>query len=214
MRQGWLVSGCAALLVLGCEPSSPPQASREPARSSPRVAIPNRLPAGHPPIGEDEAPVPQDLGHTVRLDSITLTAPDAWTRKPVRSSFIQAEFALPRADGDSADGRLTVSTAGGSVEANIERWKGQFSGGPEAAKPESLDVAGLQVTLVDLSGDFNDQPGPFAPAVKRSGYRMIAAIIPIDGQLHFVKAVGPQKTMAARADEIKAFVRSLKTAKE
>jgi hypothetical protein len=63
---------------------------------------------------------------------------------------------------------------------------------------------------VDLSGEFSDQAGPFAPAVKRPGYRMLAAIIPVEGELHFVKAVGPEKTIAAHAEKIKAFVRSVK----
>jgi hypothetical protein len=66
------------------------------------------------------------------------------------------------------------------------------------------------VTLVDLSGEFNDQRGPYAPATKRSGYRMITATIPIDGRLHFVKGVGPKKTMEAQAAKIKAFLDSLK----
>jgi hypothetical protein len=150
------------------------------------------------------------LGGTVALGAITLTAPEGWARKQPRSSFILAEFELSRADGDNADGRLTVSTAGGSIEANIDRWKGQFSGAVDNPREEQLDVGGVTVTLVDLSGEFNDQAGPFAPAVKRSGYRMIAAIIPVAGQLHFVKATGPQKTIAAHAEEIKAFIRTIK----
>jgi hypothetical protein len=125
------------------------------------------------------------------------------------SSFVAAEFTLPRAKGDDADGRLTISTAGGTVEANIDRWKGQFSAQAQPAAQEEIDVGGMKVTLVDLSGDFSDQRGPFAPAVERPAYRMIAAIVAVEGQLHFVKATGPQKTIASHADEIHKFVRTV-----
>ncbi len=187
MRYWLLAAGVATGLLAGCDNSDPPKAR-------PGAAI-----------NSGDAP---KAGPVVRLDALTLTAPATWNRVQPRSSIIAAEFSLPRAEGDSADGRLTVSTAGGSVEANLERWKGQFSK-LESSHEEKLDTPVGAVTVVDFAGEFNDQPGPFAPAVQRSAYRMLAAIIPINGQLHFVKAVGPQKTIGAHAEEIKAFVRSV-----
>jgi hypothetical protein len=144
----------------------------------------------------------------VALDAITLVAPPEWKRVAAGSSLVAAEFALPRAEGDDADGRLTISTAGGSVEANIDRWKGQFVPQPEQASQKEVDVAGLTVTIVDLSGEFNDQRGPFAPGERRPGYRMIAAIVPVNAQLYFIKATGPQKTIASHAEVIDQFIRS------
>jgi hypothetical protein len=38
---------------------------------------------------------------------------------------------------------------------------------------------------------------------------MVAAIVPVDGQLHFIKATGPQKTIASHADEIRQFIRTV-----
>jgi hypothetical protein len=148
------------------------------------------------------------LDGDVEAGAIVLTAPAGWERKPASSSFVLAEFVLPRAGGDDADGRLTVSTAGGTVEANIERWKGQFEPQPEAASQEVVDVGGLQTTIIDLSGTFNDQRGPFAPGERRPGYRMIAAVIPVAGQLHFIKATAPQKTIESHAGAIRQFIRS------
>jgi hypothetical protein len=170
------------------------------------------LPAGHPPIGAADggSAGPLDTsGGEVKLEALTLTAPEGWGRRQPQSSFIDAEFVLPKAEGDDADGRLTVSRAGGSVEANIERWKGQFTN-LQAAKEEKIDAGGIEATLVDLSGEFDDKRGPFAPAVARADYRMIAAIIPVGEQLHFVKATGPQKTLESHAEAIKNFVRSAK----
>ncbi|MBC8871448.1 MAG: hypothetical protein H8E44_18650 [Planctomycetes bacterium] len=56
-----------------------------------------------------------------------------------KSAMIQAEFALPKAEGDVRDGRLTVVKAGGSIDANIRRWRHQFEELKE--KPvEEIDV--------------------------------------------------------------------------
>jgi hypothetical protein len=208
MRQGVFIASFTVLMLVGCDQSSPRKAKQ---------GVPMNVGTDTTSANSDQgawvaAHAGRSLGAggEVRVDAITLTAPKAWPRKQPRSSFVQAEFMLPRAEGDKADGRLTVTTAGGSIEANINRWKGQFGGAQENAHEEQIEVGGLQVTFVDFSGDYNDQPGPFAPAVQRSGYRMLAAIIPVNGQLHFVKAVGPNKTVAAHAEEIKTFIRSVK----
>jgi hypothetical protein len=205
----WLLLFCilSSLFVLGCrEEAAPPNPSqggelRQVEADRPRSADGTAAdrPASHPSDGAED---------DVQLDAITLTAPAGWERKPTSSPFVIAELALPRIEGDEADGRLTISTAGGSVEANIDRWKGQFEPQPESASQEDVDVGGLKVTIVDLSGTFNDQRGPFAPGERRPGYRMIAAVIPVEGQLHFIKATGPQNTIASHADAIHQFIRS------
>jgi hypothetical protein len=208
MRYGVVIASLTLVMLVGCNQSSSPKAKRGVPMNVDNGSRP--LPSDHADWMASHAGTSLGAGGEVRLAAITLTAPKAWPRKQPRSSFIQAEFELPRAKGDEADGRLTVTTAGGSIEANITRWKGQFNGAQDNAHEEQIEVGGIKATLVDLSGDFNDQPGPFAPAVKRSDYRMIAAIIPVNGQLHFVKGVGPKKTMAAHAEEIKTFIRSVK----
>ena len=208
--RNWLVfCAIASLVISGCY-EGPGQdaasANNGPSQTDPHAGMSAMT-------GPPAAVAAESLGDTggpVELGAITLTAPAGWQQMQPSSSFVAAEFALPRAEGDDADGRLTVSTAGGTVEANVDRWKGQFGPQAKQARPEEIDVDGLKVTLVDLSGNFKDQRGPFAPAVDRPGYRMIAAIVPVDGQLHFIKATGPEKTIAAHADQIREFIRSVK----
>ena len=199
------------LLLPGCTKSSAPDAATTASRTddAERTDSNEPMPAATTDSYASTNPTVAASDGRVELEAITLDAPAAWQSKPPGSSFVLAEFVLPRAEGDDADGRLTISTAGGGVEANIDRWKGQFDPQPQQESQEEVDVAGLKVTVVDFAGDFNDQRGPFAPAVKRPDYRMIAAVIPVEGQLHFVKATGPQKTIAAHADAIHQFIRSV-----
>jgi len=199
----------AGLLLAGCYDGPSQDTAPSDNHSSmgdPHAGMPSM--AGAP--GSAAVQLLDDSGGPLELDAITLTAPAGWQPMQPSSSFVAAEFNLPRAEGDDADGRLTISTAGGTLEANIDRWKGQFGAQVKQAPQEEIDVAGMKVTVVDLSGDFNDQRGPFAPAVERPGYRMIAAIVPVEGQLHFIKATGPEKTIASHADKIHEFIRSVK----
>ncbi|MCA9248219.1 MAG: hypothetical protein KDA42_13920 [Planctomycetales bacterium] len=138
----------------------------------------------------------------------SLEAPADWKRVQPRVRIVEAEFAIPASEGDDNDGRLTVMGAGGSIEQNIDRWIGQFTqadGGStkERTKTEKKSIAGCEVHLVDIAGTFSDRRGPFAPAVERPDYRMLAAIVET-GKFgnYFVKFYGPVKTVS---DNEKAF---------
>ncbi|MDH3717372.1 MAG: hypothetical protein OES79_04560 [Planctomycetota bacterium] len=212
----------SVILLAGCSESYQPAKRDAPAASVENAPAANEpvanAPAANPhgafgaaanPHGTFGAAAPAEhLGNQVETGAIQLTAPEQWVRRQPRSGFVMAEFSLPKAEGDEKDGRLTVSVAGGSIEANIDRWRGQFGSGPEKDSQKEIDVAGLKVTLVDFAGTFNEQAGPFAPGVTREGYRMLAAIIPAGDQLHFVKAYGPEKTMAAHVEAFHEFVKT------
>ncbi len=147
---------------------------------------------------------------------ITLQAPKGWERQKPRTNIVDYEFAAPAVEGDKTAGRVTVMGAGGSVEANINRWIGQFSQADgtatrERAVIEKGKVDGQEVHLVDIAGTFKDQRGPFAPATIREDYRMMGAIIVTEklGQ-YFVKLYGPKKTIAANEKAFKEMIESLK----
>ena len=210
------------LILAGCgssyEPAKREAAAPEPSPSGTAATPAETAPATDPHQGLASAADPHqglapaadatDLGPEVTVGAIRLKAPDGWVRKPPRNEFISAEFALPKAEGDESDGRLTVSLARGSIEDNVKRWRDQFGGKPEK-EAQQEEIAGMKVTVVDFAGTYNDQPGPFAPGVERAGYRMLAAIVPVGEQLHFIKAYGPQKTMGDHEDAFHAFLQSM-----
>jgi hypothetical protein len=129
--------------------------------------------------------------------------------------IIEAEFAIPAVEGDKNDGRLTIMAAGGSVEANIDRWIGQFSqpdgkSTKDQTKSEKITVDGQEVHLVDISGTYKDQRGPLAPAQTFENYRMLAAIVSTkDAGRYFLKLYGPKKTIAANEEAFRKMVESL-----
>ncbi len=154
-------------------------------------------------------PGAEALGPEVDLGEVRFQAPSGWVRKQPQSGIIVAEFSLPRVAPDTADGRLTVAVAGGTIQQNVDLWRQQFSGKPEKESQEKLTVAGVPVTLVDFSGTYTDQRGMGGPAEKGKGYRMLGAILDVRGRLHFIKCYGPQKTIAAHSEEFRGFVQSL-----
>ncbi len=168
------------------------------------------LPPGHPPVSAAEGGMPSAPPSD---NSLQLKVPDGWKAVQPRNEMIQAEFALPKAEGDEDDGRLTVTWARGSIQMNIDRWRGQFEQ-LEDKPVEHLDLSGTKVTVVDFSGNYNEQQVMMGPVTKRPGYRMLAAIIEKAEGMLFVKGYGPANTMAAHADEFRGFVESLAASAE
>ena len=145
----------------------------------------------------------------LRLGSLRMKAPAGWKRVPPRVRIIAYEFRVPPAPGDSTPGRVTIMAAGGSVEANIQRWKGQFRN-PTHSKVEKKEINGYTVHLVDLAGTYLDRRGPFAPAVPRAGYRMLGAIIQTPQANFFVKFYGPQNTVAKNEQAFQKMIQSIR----
>jgi hypothetical protein len=150
--------------------------------------------------------------------SYTLEAPEGWKQVPPKSRIVESEFAVPSEGEGLQPGRMTVMGAGGSVQANVDRWIGQFvqpDGSPtkDKATTKSIKLAECSVTLVDISGTFKDMPaGPFGggAAVDRPDYRMLAAIVetPGDGS-YFLKFYGPSATVAKHADGFRRMVEGM-----
>jgi hypothetical protein len=147
----------------------------------------------------------------------SLEAPTGWKRVQPKSGIVETEFAVP-SEGDAPAGRMTVMGAGGSVQANVDRWYGQFTQPDGAATKDkavtkTVKIAGCTVTMVDVSGTYKDSPGgPFAggKTIDRPGYRMLAAIVetPASGS-YFLKFYGPAATVAKHAEGFRGMVEGI-----
>lgn len=170
-----------------------------------------------PAMGQEQTEKKEDISFKVAQDSIHMTATGLWKKVTPRSNVVEVEFAIPKAEGDDTDGRLTIMGSGGTVEANIARWKGQFLATPdndpeETAKVEKLEVNGLTIHIVDISGTYLDSMGgPVGPKTEREGYRMLGAIIETEESgLYFVKFYGPQKTVSENEEHFRKLIKSVK----
>lgn len=174
------------------------------------------------PAAAQPAATAGDAVFTIADGGISLEAPAGWQRVQPKSAIVETEFAIPSegraADGEPlAPGRMTVMGAGGSVEANIDRWCGQFTqpdGGStkDKAATKKLTIAGCDVTLVDIAGTYQDSPGgPFAggKVINRPGYRMLAAIVEGPDGNFFLKFYGPAATVEKHADGFRRMIEGM-----
>lgn len=130
------------------------------------------------------------------------TAPAGWLAGPPQT-MRAATYVVPAASGDTAASECAVyffgAGQGGSVDANIERWKGQFtnSGKPAAAVVSRRTAHGIAMTTIDVAGEYSGLGGPIAASKAVPGYRLLGAIVEGPGGNVFVKFTGPAKTIAA-----------------
>lgn len=156
---------------------------------------------------------------TVDLGAVTLAADPAWQSVTPSSSMRKAQFMLPRAAGDPEDAELVVfyfgAGQGGSVEANLQRWYGQFTqpdSSPSAEKARTAHdvVDGMNLTTVDLSGTYLGSMMPGTEAQNKPNFRMLAAVLETPQGSYFFKLVGPEQTVAHWANSFSEFVKSAK----
>jgi len=141
------------------------------------------------------------------------TAPAGWKAGPPQT-MRAATYAVPAASGDTAASECVVyffgAGQGGSVDANIERWKGQFT---SAGKPAPAVVAkrtahGIAMTTIDVAGEYSGLGGPIAASKPVPGYRLLGAIVEGPGGNIFIKFTGPAKTIAANKAKYDALLAS------
>lgn len=139
-------------------------------------------------------------------------APTSFKRSDEKHPMRIATYKFARASGDAEDAELAVSQAGGSVDANIKRWAGQFEGqSAEHAKLSGRKVNGLDITVVEMRGTYHAMSMPNAPPpMPREKYAMLAAIVPVGNAAYFFKLTGPEATVTAARQDFDTLVGSIR----
>jgi hypothetical protein len=141
-----------------------------------------------------------------------MEVPASFERTEPGSRILEHEFKVT--EGDKA-ARLTMMRAGGGIQANIKRWKGQFTGGKEEdQKVKTMNVGPFEVHLVDVSGTYAERMGggPFfgGKVVQRPDYAMTGAIIVSEkGPTYFVKMIGPAEVVQAKREKFVGMIKSI-----
>jgi hypothetical protein len=181
-------------LACGCSEPKPPAVS----------PVPVAKPAATNPTAADQSAVTTEATEKV-VAGVTISIPAGWEER--QATFpIQAEYQL---HADSGPGRLTMSSTGGGVEANLARWQTQFTRGRDDPAPAQTTVIvdGQEAIVLELSGTFRDG---FSQDPPKPGWSLVGAAIPTGPATFFVKLTGPRETVQAHRE---AFLELVKTAR-
>lgn len=172
-----------------------------------------QLPPGHPPVDDptsDQTGAIGNMGDNPPGEeaSVDWKAPARWQLVPNTSNMRLATYRIPRAPGDAADGELTITRAGGSADANAERWIRQFDDeGQKTAKRTTRTVGLAEVAIVEVHGAYSGGMGK--DGSPRAGWALIGAIVSSPGTPYFFKLTGPARTVLAARSEFDALIGSL-----
>ena len=153
-----------------------------------------------------------DKTKKVMAKDITLNVPTTWKQSPASNNLRTAQFAIPKVEGDRDDAELVVyffGGAGGGVNANLERWSGQFQPGGKKQKVYKGESKQGEYYLLDVTGVYNK---PIGPPINRQtnptpGYQMLAVVLMVkDKGNYFLKLTGPQKTVAAASKALRVAI--------
>lgn len=125
-----------------------------------------------------------------------------------------ATYSAPAAVGDPEPGEVAVfyfgPGQGGGVQANVDRWLGQFPQKTGAPKTDKSTVAGMGVTVIDVSGTYAASATPMSTEkTNKPGFRMLGAIVEAPQGAVFFKFTGPAKTVAAQEAAFKGMIKTI-----
>jgi len=175
------------------------------APPAPQVAVP---PAHQPIVG---APA----GDTARAapSRLVFALPAAWVKEQPSSGMRLAQARIP---GPAGAAELAIfyfgAGGGGTADANIERWVGQIDQPAVPPKRASFTAHGLGVTWVDVAGTMKPSTVGMGPATAQPGSRLLGAVVEGPGGPWFVKAVGPDATVAAARPAFLEMLHGLRAA--
>ena len=142
-------------------------------------------------------------------------AHEDWIAEEPASSMRAAEFRLP-GFGEGEDASFVVyyfEGTGGSVEANFERWRAQFTdhdGQAEGVVTHS-EVDGMPVHGLALAGTYVAETSPGSGEhVNHPGWAMRTAVVESPYGPYYLKLVGPRVTVEAWTDSYESFVQALR----
>ena len=152
------------------------------------------------------------------FESGSLSVPAKFKKVPAKSRIVQHEFMVP-GEGEVAPARMTMMAAGGGVEANLNRWKGQFGGEKEVGDTEEFKSGTFTVHTIDVAGTYADSMGggPFSGGKKvmRDDYAMLGAILVSEkGPSYFVKMIGPAEVVMPNKEAFMGMVKAVGETKD
>ncbi len=156
-------------------------------------------------IGQDEQK------DSIKVSEFTFKFAKPWIRQQVSSPMRAGQFTYDHEDEELKDVDLILyyfgQGQGGGIQANIDRWVGQFEGTPDS-KQEVKKHGDREVTYLVAKGTYLDGPPFGGNKTPRPDYTMLAAILPSEQGAVFLKLTGPSKSVEAMQEAFDAFAAS------
>ena len=154
-----------------------------------------------------------NLSGATDAGGVKWNVPASWKALPDRP-MRAGTYSVPPAAGDSEAGEMAVfyfgQGQGGSVEANVQRWIGQFEKVTTPAKRATQKLNGLSVTTIEIAGTYLFSPSPMSPEkTPKPGYRMLGAIVEGTEGPVFFKFTAPAKTIAVNETAFQTMLKSI-----
>lgn len=143
-------------------------------------------------------------------------APAAWSPRPPASTSRLAQFVVHGSDA-SSDAEIVAfffgASQGGNVDANVSRWRSQFSTPDGSPVPETIthDSSGaFPMTTAEFRGTYRRGVGAGSADSVRTGQTLFATIVETPRGTLFIQFFGPTATVAAHRAEFIRFVKEIK----
>jgi hypothetical protein len=141
--------------------------------------------------------------------------PSGWTSRAPSSSSRLAEFVTPPTAAGSAEVVVYFfgPRQGPNVDANLARWKGQFSnpdGSPVSEFVRRDSSGAFPLTFAEYRGSYRRGIGAGSADSVRAGQSLIASIVETPHGTLFIQLFGPIERVAAERDTFIQFVKRLK----
>jgi hypothetical protein len=152
--------------------------------------------------------MPEPSGGATGGGNVTWQAPADWEEQP-SSGPRRGTFKIHGQNGGEAELSITAFPGDvGGLLANINRWRGQIQL-PPLTEP---DLAQVATPIPGPSGNMLFVDIVSADSIKGAKRsRILGGILPLDAETWFFKLSGPDEIVAARKDEFKKFLETVKT---
>jgi len=204
-----LVVAFCALVVVGCnrqESAIRTYSTPKEAPPPPPMATDTGGPTAQaaPPLAQ-AAPPSQSGGAPAEAEPIRWTLPAGWKQAPGVGGMRYATILVAPEDPKAELTVVPLGAAAGATLPNVQRWAGQLKL-PAVSEADlskyvtPTQVSGEQAQLIDMTGTAETGTPPI---------RLLAALIPHDGQAWFFTLKAAEPLVAAQKANFETFIHSI-----
>ena len=151
---------------------------------------------------------------TVKAGGVTFEAPATWKSLPPTSAMRKAVLSVPSPTKESKDvAELVVFVfpgGAGTVEQNVERWRGQFKnskGGPAEVSSKKVKGKNVDVTRVAVDGEYTNA---LTKETAKPDFRLLGGIVETPDASYYLKLVGPKSVVDAAEKDFDTLLTTIK----